>query len=67
MSTIPFGPHLCLGAPHTRLVVRTLLKKFCERITTIEILGAEERFEWKTSYDRSLAYDRLTVRFSPRS
>lgn len=57
-----FGPHLCLGAPHARLVVRTLLKSLCERVTTIEIIEAEEKVEREFSYDRSLAYERLSVR-----
>jgi len=57
-----FGPHLCLGAPHARLVVRTLLKVLCERVRSIDILAAEEILERESSYERSLAYDRLLVR-----
>lgn len=57
-----FGPHLCLGAAHARLVVRTLLKGLCERVRGIEIIEAREKLEKETSYQRSLAYDRLLVR-----
>jgi cytochrome P450 len=57
-----FGPHLCLGAAHARLVVRTLLKGLCERVRGIEIIEAREKLEKETSYHRSLAYDRLHVR-----
>ena len=57
-----FGPHLCLGAAHARLVVRTLLKGLCERVRGIEIIEAREKLEQETSYQRSLAYDRLHVR-----
>ncbi len=57
-----FGPHLCLGAAHARLVVRTLLKGLCERVRGIEIIEAREKLEKETSYQRSLAYDRLHVR-----
>ena len=57
-----FGPHLCLGAAHARLVVRTLHKGLCERVRAIEIIEAREKLEKETSYQRSLAYDRLHVR-----
>lgn len=59
-----FGPHLCLGAAHARLVVRTLLKVLCERVRGIDILAAEEKREQESSYERSLAYQRLVVRFA---
>lgn len=62
-----FGPHLCLGAPHARLVVRSLLKCLCEQIGGIVTLAAEEKVEREESYDRPLAYDSLSVRFLPRS
>lgn len=57
-----FGPHLCLGAPHARLILRTLLRLCCERVQSITILNAEERVEHEAAYDRALGYDSLTVR-----
>jgi cytochrome P450 len=60
-----FGPHLCLGAPHARLIVRTLLAALCRHVAAIEILDAREKLERETRYDRSLAYDQLTVRITP--
>lgn len=61
-----FGPHLCLGAPHARLLVRTLLRKLAERVAGIEILGAEERVEREERYERVVGYEALTVRLTPR-
>lgn len=61
-----FGPHLCLGAPHARLVVRSLIKTLCDRVARIEILEAVDKFENETSYRRRLAYERLVVRFIAR-
>jgi cytochrome P450 len=61
-----FGPHLCLGAPHARLVVRSLLKVLCERVERIEILSARDRFENETTYRRRVAYEMLTVKMTPR-
>lgn len=58
-----FGPHLCLGAAHARLVVRTLLRAICDRVATIETLDARPKYETETSYRRQLAYEALAVRF----
>ena len=61
-----FGPHLCLGAAHARLVVRTLLKCLCEQVGKIVTLAAQEKVEREERYNRPLAFDSLTVRFHPR-
>jgi cytochrome P450 len=60
-----FGPHLCLGAAHARLVVRSLLKCLCEQVGSIETLAAEEKVEREQRYQRPLAYENLTVRMFP--
>ncbi len=57
-----FGTHLCLGAPHARLILRTLLKLCCERVKRITILKAEERVEHEAKFDRTLGYDSLVVK-----
>ncbi len=61
-----FGTHLCLGAPHARLIVRSLLKGLCERVEKITLLDATEHVEHEARYDRAVAYDSLRVRFSAR-
>ena len=38
-----FGTHLCLGAPHARLILRTLLQKCVERVGGITKLQAVEQ------------------------
>lgn len=58
-----FGTHLCLGAPHARLILRTLLKLCCERVKKIETLQAVERVEHEARFDRVLGYDFLVQRF----
>lgn len=57
-----FGEHLCLGAPHARLIVRTLLRLCCERVKKITILEAQERVEHEAAFDRVLGYDLLKVK-----
>lgn len=60
-----FGTHLCLGAPHARLIMRTLLRLCCERVKRIEILEAKEQVERQRDYDRTIAYDALRVKMLP--
>jgi cytochrome P450 len=62
-----FGTHLCLGAAHARLVIRSLLRSICENVETIDTLGFEENVENETSYQRRLAYNELLVRMNPRT
>ena len=61
-----FGAHLCLGAAHARLIVRSLISILCERVERIETLAAVDKYENESSYRRRLAYDRLSVRFIAR-
>jgi cytochrome P450 len=60
-----FGTHLCLGAPHARLILRTLLRLCCERVKTISIVSAKERVEHEAKYDRTLGYESLVVKLEP--
>lgn len=62
-----FGNHLCLGAPHARLILRTLLRLCAERVESITILSAKDRVEHEPAYDRTLGYDSLTVKLTPRA
>lgn len=57
-----FGTHLCLGAPHARLILRTLLRLCCERVRRIELLDCVERVEHEAAFDRRLGYESLRVR-----
>lgn len=61
-----FGTHLCLGAPHARLLVRTLLQTLADRVGSVEVLSSEERVEREEKYERIVGYDALTVRLSAR-
>ncbi len=61
-----FGTHLCLGAPHARLLLRTLLQQCTERIAAITVLDACEHIEDEAKYRRAVGYDSLTVKFARR-
>lgn len=58
------GEHLCLGAAHARLIVRSLLKKLCDRIRTITVVQMEEHFENESHYRRAVGFESLTATFS---
>jgi cytochrome P450 len=61
-----FGAHLCLGAAHARLLVRTLLQQCVQRVARIEVLAAKQHLEHEAEYQRAVGYESLTVRLSPR-
>lgn len=61
-----FGAHLCLGAAHARLVLRTLLQHCVERVSAVAILTAQERVEREAEYERVMGFESLTVRLTGR-
>ena len=56
------GAHLCLGAAHARLILRTLLEVLSRRVAGIEVLESRERVEREVSYQRTFGYESLVVR-----
>ncbi|MEZ5275501.1 MAG: cytochrome P450 [Opitutaceae bacterium] len=60
------GPHLCLGAFHARLIIRTLLQTLCDRVGSVTILDFEERAPSEADFQRSVGYESLTVRMTGR-
>jgi cytochrome P450 len=59
-----FGTHLCLGAPHARLILRTLLKLVCEKVGSMNIVNQELRTEHEATFDRTLGYESLTLQLT---
>jgi len=60
------GTHVCLGAPHARLLVRTLLQAVIERVGRVTVLAAKEQIESTAAYQRVIGFESLTVRLEPR-
>jgi len=58
-----FGPHLCLGAAHARLLARTLINALAQRSAKIKILEETRHVENQATYTRVNGYDSLTVSF----
>lgn len=59
------GAHLCLGAAHARLIVRSLLESLARRVQSIEILEVRDRVEAEATYQRTVGYESLVVRLQP--
>ena len=59
-----FGTHLCLGAAHARLIVRSLLQSLVERVGSLDIMAAVERIRTRKRYRRTVGYDSLEVRLN---
>ena len=59
-----FGPHLCLGAAHARLIVRTLLHSLSTRVHTITVLTEKPHVEREANYERANGFDSLTARLT---
>lgn len=59
-----FGAHLCLGAAHARLLLRTLLLKCAQHVADIKVLSAAERIEKTAGYERQLGYESLSVKIT---
>jgi cytochrome P450 len=60
------GTHFCLGAPHARLLVRTLLEACVAQVARVVVLDAEEKIERTAAYARRVGYERLVVRIEGR-
>ncbi len=59
-----FGTHLCLGAAHARLIVRSLLQALTERVGRITVIDAKPHIENEAHYQRSNGYESLTVKLA---
>jgi cytochrome P450 len=57
-----FGTHLCLGAAHARLLVRTLLQKCVETVESVTELESEARVEREPEYQRISGFESLVVK-----
>lgn len=62
-----FGTHLCLGAPHARLLVRTLLSHLVEKVENIDLISEKKHLEENPAYQRVNGFDELMLKIELRS
>ena len=62
---VSFGyrDHLCQGAAHARLVIRSLLEVFCNKDVSIEVIDSVRHVEETEKFTRAVGYETLNVRF----
>jgi cytochrome P450 len=61
------GIHNCLGAMHSRVLTRELLRQLCESIATIELVEAIPHIEREADYERHVGYEKLVVRMTSKA
>lgn len=61
-----FGKHLCLGAPHARLIVRSLLKSLTSKVGAVEVTESVPNVECEEAYTREVGFESLTVELTGR-
>ena len=61
-----FGKHLCLGAPHARLIVRSLLKSLADKVGSVAVTDAVPNVEREEAYTREVGFESLTVQLVAR-
>jgi cytochrome P450 len=61
-----FGAHICIGAAHARLILRSLLESLVARTACIAVLDAVPQVETTDRYQRAVGFERLTVNLAPR-
>ena len=66
---VAFGyrDHLCQGAAHARLVVRSLLEVLCNKNIAIEVIDSVRHVEEAEKFTRAVGYETLNVRFRANS
>ncbi len=62
-----FRDHLCQGAAHARLVIRSMLEVLCDRNIAIEMVEAVPHVEHAEKFTRAVGYESLNVRFNKQT
>ncbi|WP_163399665.1 cytochrome P450 [Flavobacterium fluviatile] len=59
-----FGTHNCLGATHARTIMKIVVEVLTEKVSTMEIVSAEENIEDLGDFKRKVGFHRLQVKFN---
>lgn len=60
-----FRTHLCQGAAHARLVIRSIIESLCDHVERIDVVQSVPTIEREQQFERCVGYERLDVRFHP--
>ncbi|MGY3792011.1 cytochrome P450 [Aquimarina sp. 433] len=59
-----FSHHKCLGATHARQIMKILLQVLTKKVTSIDIIDAQENIEELGEFKRKVGFDSLRVKFN---
>lgn len=59
-----FGHHKCLGATHTRQIMKILLHTLAQKVSSIDIIETNENIEDLGPFDRKVGYNSIHVKFN---
>ncbi|AXT56753.1 cytochrome P450 [Aquimarina sp. AD1] len=59
-----FSHHKCLGATHARQIMKILLQALTKKVTSIEIVDAQENIEELGEFKRKVGFNSLSVKFN---
>ena len=59
------GPHTCLGAHQARLILRSVLEKVSQKVSRIDFLSGEPKYEQWPDYRRQTGYEALKMALHP--
>lgn len=59
-----FSHHKCLGATHARQIMKILLQTLTKKVTSIDIIDAQENIEELGEFKRKVGFDSLSVKFN---
>ncbi|MDD9996681.1 MAG: cytochrome P450 [Rhodospirillaceae bacterium] len=57
------GPHICLGASYARLILRTLISQVSRKVSRMDVIDSEPRYEAWPAYRRQTSFESLRIRF----
>ena len=60
------GPHTCIGALHSRVLIRVLLEELSANVGSVRVIESSRHVEPIAHFDREIGFDRLVVCFNPR-
>lgn len=61
-----FGTHNCLGATHTRQIMKILLTVLAHKVKSMKIINCEENIENLDEFDRKVGFKKIQIKFNKR-
>ena len=61
-----FSHHNCLGATHTRQLLKVLLQTLAEKVASLEIITYKENMEEWGEFKRKVGYNQIEIKFYKR-